>query len=420
MFRMINLVAAILVIAILAAMSLPIYKSYLIKKNTIILVDELTSHLHKTLEAYSISNPWPQNNMGPGFSKTAYQQIPLKFHLIWLGGKIPANYIKNLQTITQLSKRVDASFSINIWTDQSSRAINNHEFDRIPGLKIRNIESEILNKVQASDSPYTYFEQTNFLKWILFEYLAPANYAAISDLLRIEILRTEGGIYLDTDVEIANEKYFTLSLLPLINKVAYNGGISCLRDQSFTNNNLIIAANDMATKEKLKALVNYMSISMSNQYVQQMQQYFQNATEYHLAKKCPIALASKQKNLFTFFPQHAISNHQILTMAEGPYKFATFAEQYIPIFYVNKHIRGAPGLVEMERIFKCRVNDNTWLDKSLKSPIEQQELIKQMQSQIDFYLHYISDQDLKSIALSLNDYNPYYSGLNLSIVFSRP
>lgn len=418
MFRMIYFVAAILVIAILSAMALPIYKSYLIKNNTVILVEELTSHLNSTLKAYAITTPWPQRNMGPEFARTPYQQIPHKFHLIWLGGRIPTKYVNNIQTLTQLSKNLDPNFSINIWTDQSSRELNTSEFAHISGLTIRNIESEILHAMQTPNNLYTSFEQANFIKWVLFEYLAPTNYAAIADLLRIEILRMEGGVYLDTDVEIASAESFMRQLPVLFDQVSHSGGISCLRDQSFTNNNLIIAADDNVTKEKLKALVNYMSISMSNKYMQQMQKYFTNEAGYLLAKKSPIALVGDRKNILSFFPQHGISNHQILTMTEGPYKLATFAEQYIPAFSVNKNLRGAPGLAEMEKIFKCRVNDKTWLDKSPKNSSEQQAAINSTLQQIDFYLRNIHDQDLKTIATSINNYNSFYPGLNLSLIFA--
>lgn len=417
MFRVVKLIAAVLIIVILAAMTLPIYKVYLIKNNTLILVNELASDTQKTLAAYAIKNPWPQINFGPDFAKAQYHEIPHKFHLIWVGGRIPAKYIKNLQTLTRLSKEIDANFTVNIWTDAGSRTINAHAFAKVSGLTIRNVETEILNNILGSASPYTSFEQENFMHWVLFEYLAPANYAAIADLLRIEILRLEGGVYLDTDLEISSERAFTQNILTLLDSVANNGGLSCVRNQRFTNNNLIVAANDTTTIQKLKALVNYMSISMSDRYLQRMQQHFNSQNQYLLSKKSPVPLPYNTKNRFDLFPVYGMPNLKLLTMNEGPYKLALFADRYLPTVSISKNIIGAPGMAEMELIFKCRKNDNTWLDKTIKPPSEQQRIITYTQQQIDLYLNSIRKQKLQAIGIFLKKYTPYYPGLNLADIF---
>lgn len=418
MFRLVKLIAASLVIVILLAMSLPIYKVYLIKNSTLLLVNQLVADTQKTLQAYAINNPWPQMNFGPNFAKPEHHEIPHKFHLIWVGGKIPDKYIKNIQTLTRLSKDIDPNFSINLWTDHGSRTVNAYEFSKITTLTIRNIEAELLYNVVATDSQYSTFEQENFMNWILFEYLAPANYAAIADLLRIEILRLEGGVYIDTDLEIISDTSFKQHILTLFNNVANHGGLSCLRNQRFTNNNLIVAAKDAATEQKLKALVNYMSISMSDKYLQQMQQHFNSKSEYLLAKKSPIPLSHNVTRIFRLFPQYDMPNLKLLTLNEGPYKLAIFSEQYLPTLSISKHIVGTPGLAEMELIFKCRTNDNNWLDKSTKTPHEKQKIVAYTKRQVDFYLSSIHNQQILNIGASYNKFSAYYPGLNLAEIFS--
>lgn len=116
--------------------------------------------------------------------------IPKKIHQIWLGGKVPDNYIRIMNT--WLEKNPDYEYKL--WTD-----------DDIESLNLENIELYNTNK----------------------------NLGVKSDILRYEILYRYGGIYIDTDFECI-KNFDDLLYLDLFSGTGhvvapetYNGLIAC-------------------------------------------------------------------------------------------------------------------------------------------------------------------------------------------------
>lgn len=132
------------------------------------------------------------------------KEPPKKIHFIWVGGKIPKNYLETIIQLGALAKQ--SGFELNIWVDQEkniSSALSNlfpqgvESKDRL-GFKIRKIDSLIPGMEQDP-----FYQQNDRLNQFLFnvqrELIGSKNYASVSDLLRYEILRQEGGYYFDTD-----------------------------------------------------------------------------------------------------------------------------------------------------------------------------------------------------------------------------
>lgn len=92
------------------------------------------------------------------FCNDTAEHIPRKIHQIWLGGRVPEKYREFMDSW----QRFNPSYEYKLWTDKEAKDIN---------MSKRNIFESCKN---------------NGMK---------------SDLLRYEILRQEGGIYVDTDFE---------------------------------------------------------------------------------------------------------------------------------------------------------------------------------------------------------------------------
>lgn len=327
-----NVLAGILALTILVLLGIPIFKDYAIRAQISDTINYINQH-----EAAQLDTTWKTR-----WAQKSYYAIPRKIHVIWLGTKLPPQYLANLQDLAKLCTSTASGCELNLWTDNASRHINAEALLTLSGMKIRHIESDLLANFNGTDSQYNTQDKLNFLRWVNFEYSKPANYAALSDLFRIEILRQAGGLYLDTDVTLkANAaRHFEKHLNALFAAVENNGGFSCNRNAYITNNNIIIASNEPEVAASLQALVRYMIASM-------------NASEDYLqAKKAAVTIQS-------------------LTMAQGPNKLAMLAREYFPRQTSGVHISlwtnthdAAPGLQYMEKLFNCYKNDNSWLDKS--------------------------------------------------------
>jgi hypothetical protein len=117
--------------------------------------------------------------------------IPKTLHFIWLGSPIPEKYLTNIGAIAALNE----DYQINIWLDDQSHA----SADSIQGArcKIRHVD-QILNHPVAS------WDARNIYSLAVAKSGSKPNFAAGSDVLRILIRLSEGGIYLDTDTYIEN------------------------------------------------------------------------------------------------------------------------------------------------------------------------------------------------------------------------
>lgn len=416
----VTIIAIAIFSLLFAGITLPIYRNYLLRVNLNEAIQILDNYSAEVLNANPNLNSWPHSNIIPSLASKKIYAIPKQIHLIWIGGKLPKKYLENLNNLTQLCKNMHPVFAVNIWTDQGSRNSNNTQFQQISGLNIKNLETELLANVRGNNSIYTETEKNSFFKWILFEYLPPANYAAISDLLRIEILRQYGGMYLDVDVAINsaikdNPLAFAHNLEKLFSTVQVQGGLSCRKNAYITNNNIIIASNDAIVTQQLKALVQYMIITMTDQFLMKMQNCFKDVESYFIAKKSPVAIhytelknaSGTHQDLVAKLTTNNMPAIRGLTMAGGPYKLATLAEQYLPrdpnaklfrIWHSKHHISGAPGLAEMEKLFNCYVNDNNWLDKRSRTTQETKLILAKVKEQIKFYLENIHPKNFEDLA----------------------
>jgi hypothetical protein len=115
--------------------------------------------------------------------------LPNILHYIWIGDKIPQKYLKNISDFA----KVNSDYEVKVWTDHSNL--------------FANLPSSV--KIEKIDRVFPRIPK-QLLDYFLREMQAPGhatpglipNYAAASDILRYQILRLEGGIYLDTDISI--------------------------------------------------------------------------------------------------------------------------------------------------------------------------------------------------------------------------
>lgn len=123
--------------------------------------------------------------------------MPKKIHFIWVGGPIKKEYMENIENLALLARQ--SGFEINVWVDKES----NYKRKDIanPNLRIRNIAE--LKPRMATDAYYTESpgKAKLFAECLAREFIGKKNLAAASDLLRCEILRQEGGYYIDTDTQ---------------------------------------------------------------------------------------------------------------------------------------------------------------------------------------------------------------------------
>lgn len=156
-------------------------------------------------------------------------KIPPKIHFIWVGGDIPEKYLRTIQQIAGAAKQSD--FELNLWVEYENNyentstaaniSISNLKIRKVNELannmidddfykgNIRNLEQEAEdemaneddNKEKASltkeDDTHNKYEK--FWTTVNNEMVGYKNLATAADLLRLEILRQEGGYYFDTD-----------------------------------------------------------------------------------------------------------------------------------------------------------------------------------------------------------------------------
>lgn len=149
---------------------------------------------------------------------------PQKIHFIWLGGPIYPKYLKSIQGVAELAK-IDG-YEINLWVDNERNYYKTADQEQIhiPNLRIRKIREELYaNQIHdpfylGNDPDFSIKkdEATNddeekpgdrskhFQSYVERELVGFKNFAAAADLLRLEILRQEGGWYFDTDTYFPN------------------------------------------------------------------------------------------------------------------------------------------------------------------------------------------------------------------------
>ncbi len=66
-------------------------------------------------------------------------EIPKKIHFIWMGGKIPSEYLENIRNMAIVCSSMDPPYEVNIWIDSGSRSNNaqNLKPDRLEDYFLR-------------------------------------------------------------------------------------------------------------------------------------------------------------------------------------------------------------------------------------------------------------------------------------------
>jgi mannosyltransferase OCH1-like enzyme len=102
-------------------------------------------------------------------SHGCYKGFPLqkKIHFIWIGSRIPAKYISNIRSFW----RLNPAFQILLWVD--------HECEPIEDIEIRRVDPSKLINARIYDSA--------------------KNIGIKADVLRLEVVFSDGGIYSNID-----------------------------------------------------------------------------------------------------------------------------------------------------------------------------------------------------------------------------
>ncbi len=144
-------------------------------------------------------------------SQQTPQSMPFDFHYIWVGGPLYQEYWHSMCGFAALLKKAQYPGKVHIWVDKHSNIDWLLEQDgqggrkRVPNeyfscyekwINIINTDELLPNNPDFLTSAQ-WKEFWNLVNWELH---GLKNLAAVSDYLRLEILRQRGGIYLDCDL----------------------------------------------------------------------------------------------------------------------------------------------------------------------------------------------------------------------------
>ena len=178
-------------------------------------------------------------------SKESKSDIPKQIHFIWLGGLIPKNRLQNIYDLSALVKK--SGWKITYWTDNKNTYLHSaKEFEDTlnPLLTIRDIK-EVSAWMKTDSFWQENAEECRYLLTLIErEQIGLKNYAAVSDLLRAEILRKEGGYYFDSDDRFTTMQKTESRIEPDIAPLGFLMGITIdfSRRPVFAGGNDILAA----------------------------------------------------------------------------------------------------------------------------------------------------------------------------------
>ncbi|MGC6509487.1 MAG: TcdA/TcdB catalytic glycosyltransferase domain-containing protein [Myxococcota bacterium] len=118
--------------------------------------------------------------------------LPSSIHLIWLGSSVPNDAQRPYRKYIGQWKTLNPNWSVCLWVNPKNLSVNDlktlHKWASQNGLNLHSIES---------------FCHDLDLGPALCDTLHEKRYASASDILRVLILNSEGGLYVDTDVSPA-------------------------------------------------------------------------------------------------------------------------------------------------------------------------------------------------------------------------
>lgn len=135
---------------------------------------------------------------------------PRLIHFIWLGKPIPEKYLRNIVSLNaQIQYKGADKIDIILWCDTK---MNVYRTANLIGLGLGNVDNlisirtykdDLLPNIETSDfymgSARAKQRLLNFKLFTKLESSGAYNYATVSDIYRLEILRQFGGCYCDTD-----------------------------------------------------------------------------------------------------------------------------------------------------------------------------------------------------------------------------
>lgn len=125
---------------------------------------------------------------------------PKIINFVWIGSNIPPKYLFEIQKLAAAGKR--DGFEVNLWVDNKDKYMKNHLMGNRFNSNLNLIDINEL-RIQMATDPF--YQENNrlarFISCVEREAIGFYNYAAVSDLIRYEILRQKGGYYFDTDIE---------------------------------------------------------------------------------------------------------------------------------------------------------------------------------------------------------------------------
>ena len=152
--------------------------------------------------------------MKQSISSSKIQEIPPLIHFIWLGGKMPELYLKNILNIARVASNSKPQFEVILWTDNESLMqkqilLSDHGDHHLKYVKIQNA-LDVFGDFEKLSLDKGRYNVNLFKRYFDLERLGSlANYAAASDILRYLILYLHGGNYLDTDSILLEDKLDT-------------------------------------------------------------------------------------------------------------------------------------------------------------------------------------------------------------------
>lgn len=130
---------------------------------------------------------WTSMFSDPPKQETVSTSIPKKIHFVWVGSDIPGQYLNHIAQYRTLARQ--SGFEVNIWTDKSAHIVN-------PARAIElNLADLHLRDIRTLDP-----SNTELWRCIDKESVGAHNYAAAADILRLMVLKEEGGYYFDVDL----------------------------------------------------------------------------------------------------------------------------------------------------------------------------------------------------------------------------
>lgn len=282
---------------------------------------------------------------------TTDDTVPKKMHFIWIGGPIPQIFADNIKKW----KEKNPDYEVHLWIDTA--ASNPNQIDAVEKAAndaVADIGGEIHN---LSEPKHPYFDaQSKNMNYYNDEITGESrNLAAASDILRMEILFREGGVYIDTDLP-PNKPLGDI-----------HAPLGFVKSTNFSNDFLCaIPGADLTDKFRNKITQNYSSVTQIDVDAHRNKRPWQNRTDTTLLWTGPDMIKT-------------VINEQLIMMGNDKERLE-FVEQF--------------QLEDLETKF-IEESSQTWRDKGPKDLTEANIYFKE---ELNFRLRHHIAESLSGMA----------------------